>query len=142
MIGIVIVTHGRLAIEFIAAAEHIVGPLQQIEAICIGPEDDMTCRRNEIAASAARVDSGQGVVLLTDLFGGTPSNLALSLSQQEQREVIAGLNLPLLVQLVKHREETSLSEVVAHASAAGRKYICVASALLGEYQPNSDGDSP
>lgn len=132
MIGIVVVTHGRLAAEFLSALEHIVGSQQQIEAICIGPDDDMELRRADIQAAAARVETGQGVVLLTDMFGGTPSNLAISLLQTGRVEVIAGLNLPLLVKLAELRDRTPLGDAVAQAKDAGRKYIHVASQLLGD----------
>lgn len=131
MIGIVVVTHGRLAAEFLSALEHIVGPQQQVEAVCIGPDDDMERRRADIQAAAGRVDVGRGVVLLTDMFGGTPSNLAISLLQTGSIEVIAGLNLPLLVKLAELRDRTPLAEAVAQAQDAGRKYIHVASQLLG-----------
>ena len=99
MIGLVLVTHGRLAAEFVTAMEHVVGPQQDIEAICIGPDDDMESRRADIAKAVATVDSGSGVILLTDLFGGTPSNLAISLMEPGRVEVIAGINLPMLIRL-------------------------------------------
>ncbi len=130
MIGLVIVTHGRLAEEFIFAMEHVVGPQAAVEAICIGPEDDMERRRKDILAAASRVDSGQGVVLLTDMFGGTPSNLAISVMEQTRAEVIAGLNLPMLIKLASVRTRASLEEAVAAAQEAGRKYISVASYVL------------
>ena len=130
MIGMVLVTHGRLAAEFVAALEHIVGPQQAIAAICIGPDDDMEQRRREILESVARVENGDGVVLLTDMFGGTPSNLAISIMEQARIEVLAGVNLPMLVKLASVRGSEKLSEAVAHAQEAGRKYISVASQLL------------
>ena len=99
MIGLVLVTHGRLASEFITAMEHVVGPQQRIEAICIGPDDDMEARRNDISEAIAKVEDGKGVIILTDLFGGTPSNLAISLMKSENIEVIAGVNLPMLIRL-------------------------------------------
>ena len=99
MIGLVLVTHGRLAAEFVVAMEHVVGPQEAIEAICIGPEDDMEARRQDIAEAIAKVDRGKGVIILTDLFGGTPSNLAISLMKSENVEVIAGVNLPMLIRL-------------------------------------------
>ena len=130
MIGLVIVTHGRLAQEFISAMEHVVGPQIAVEAICIGPDDDMERRRQEILAACGRVEQGQGVVLLTDMFGGTPSNLAISVMDQTRAEVIAGLNLPMLIKLASVRGRVSLEEAVAAAQEAGRKYISVASYVL------------
>ena len=130
MIGLVIVTHGRLAEEFIFAMEHVVGPQAAVEAICIGPEDDMERRRADILAACGRVNTGQGVILLTDMFGGTPSNLAISVMEQTKAEVIAGLNLPMLIKLASVRTRQSLQSCVACAQEAGRKYISVASYLL------------
>jgi len=130
MIGLVIVTHGRLAQEFIAAMEHVVGPQIAVEAICIGPDDDMERRRQDILAACARVEQGQGVVLLTDMFGGTPSNLAISVMDQTRAEVIAGLNLPMLIKLASVRARVPLEDAVAAAQEAGRKYISVASYVL------------
>jgi PTS system mannose-specific IIA component len=130
MIGLVIVTHGRLAEEFVFAMEHVVGPQAAVEAICIGPEDDMEKRRQDILAACARVESGSGVVLLTDMFGGTPSNLAISVMEQTRAEVIAGLNLPMLIKLASVRTRCGLDEAVACAQEAGRKYISVASYVL------------
>jgi PTS system mannose-specific IIA component len=130
MIGLVIVTHGRLAEEFIAAMEHVVGPQVAVEAICIGAEDDMERRRQDILEACGRVDSGAGVILLTDMFGGTPSNLAISVMEQTKAEVIAGLNLPMLIKLASVRARQSLEECVANAQEAGRKYISVASYVL------------
>lgn len=132
MIGLVLVTHGRLAVEFITAMEHVVGPQSAIEAICIGPEDDMEARRSDIAAAIAKVDSGNGVIVLTDLFGGTPSNLAISLMDVGRVEVIAGINLPMLIRLESARRRMKVAEAVAAAREAGRKYISVASEVLGE----------
>ena len=130
MIGMVLVTHGRLAAEFVAALEHIVGPQQAIAAICIGPDDDMEQRRREILESVARVENGDGVVLLTDMFGGTPSNLAISVMGRPKVEVLAGINLPMLVKLAKVRDECPLTEAVAAAQDSGRKYITIASRVL------------
>lgn len=130
MIGLVVVTHGRLAEEFIAAAEHVVGPQEALQAICIGPEDDMEVRRSEIIAAAAACDSGDGVVILTDMFGGTPSNLAISVMGAGHIDVIAGVNLPMLIKLAEVRSRMPLAEAVIAAQEAGRKYISVASALL------------
>jgi len=132
MIGLVLVTHGRLASEFIVAMEHVVGPQERIAAICIGPEDDMEARRNDIAAAIAEVDSGRGVIILTDLFGGTPSNLAISLMRSSEIEVIAGVNLPMLIRLEGARKNMEVKAAVAAAREAGRKYISVASEILGE----------
>ena len=132
MIGMVLVTHGRLAEEFIAALEHVVGPQKNTAAICIGPEDDMEQRRQEIIDSVLKVDEGDGVVLLTDMFGGTPSNLAISVLDDGRVEVIAGVNLPLLIKLASLRNGTSLTSAVAQAQQAGRKYINVASQLLAD----------
>lgn len=112
--------------------EHVVGPQEQIEAICIGPEDDMEVRRNDIAEALARVDDSSGVIILTDLFGGTPSNLAISLMKSEHVEVIAGVNLPMLIRLEGARKTMDVKAAVAAAREAGRKYISVASEILGE----------
>jgi PTS system mannose-specific IIA component len=132
MIGLVLVTHGRLAAEFVTAMEHVVGPQERIEAICIGPDDDMEERRNDIADAICRADGGAGVVILTDLFGGTPSNLAISLMKSQSVEVIAGVNLPMLIRLEGARKTMGLKAAVAAARDAGRKYISVASEILGE----------
>ena len=130
MIGLVIVTHGRLAEEFVFAMEHVVGPQSAVEAICIGPDDDMERRRKDILAACGRVNDGSGVILLTDMFGGTPSNLAISVMEQTKAEVIAGLNLPMLIKLASVRHRESLEACVHHAQEAGRKYISVASYVL------------
>ncbi|HEY5409138.1 MAG TPA: PTS sugar transporter subunit IIA [Caulobacteraceae bacterium] len=130
MIGLVIVTHGRLAAEFVSAMEHVVGRQRAVEAVCIGPEDDMERRRQDILEAVDRVDSGDGVILLTDMFGGTPSNLAISVMEQTRAEVIAGLNLPMLIKLASVRGREDLQACVAHAQDAGRKYISVASYVL------------
>jgi PTS system mannose-specific IIA component len=130
MIGLVIVTHGGLAAEFISAMEHVVGPQRCVAAICIGPDDDMERRRQDILDAADAVDEGQGVILLTDMFGGTPSNLAISIMEQTGAEVIAGLNLPMLIKLASVRHREPLAACVAHAQEAGRKYISVASYVL------------
>ncbi len=132
MIGVVLVTHGRLAQEFIDALEHVVGPQKNMAAVSIGPDDDMDRRRREIVDSVAAVDTGRGVVLLTDMFGGTPSNLAISVLDQDRVEVIAGVNLPMLIKLASLRGEKSLATVVDEAQRAGRKYINVASQLLAD----------
>jgi mannose PTS system EIIA component len=130
MIGLVIVTHGRLAQEFVYAMEHVVGPQAGVAAVCIGPEDDMEQRRRDILKCVAEVDDGQGVILLTDMFGGTPSNLAISVMEQTKAEVIAGLNLPMLIKLASLRGRENLTTCVASAQEAGRKYISVASYVL------------
>ena len=132
MIGMVLVTHGRLAVEFIAALEHVVGPQQRIAAVCIGAEDDMEQRRRDILDSVARVEEGDGVVLLTDMFGGTPSNLAISVLDRANVEVIAGVNLPMLIKLASVRSSSKLAVAVLQAKEAGRKYINVASQLLAD----------
>jgi len=131
MIGIVLVTHGRLAVEFRAALEHVVGEeQQQLETVMLGPDDDVERCRRDIIEAVKRVDSGDGVVILTDMFGGTPSNLSISLMNRPNVEVLAGINLPMLVKLAKVRDEVSLPEAVAKAQEAGRKYITVASRVL------------
>lgn len=130
MIGMVLVTHGRLAAEFIAALEHVVGPQQRVAAVCIGADDDMEQRRRDILDSVAKVEEGDGVVLLTDMFGGTPSNLAISVMGRPKVEVLAGINLPMLVKLAKVRDECPLTEAVAAAQDSGRKYITIASRVL------------
>ncbi|MBN8814818.1 MAG: PTS sugar transporter subunit IIA [Sphingomonas sp.] len=132
MIGLVLVTHGRLASEFVTAMEHVVGPQEHVESIAIGPDDDMEARRADIAAAIAKVDLGQGVILLTDLFGGTPSNLAISLLERGRVEVIAGINLPMLIRLASARKTMKVIDAIAAAREAGRKYISVASEVLGE----------
>ena len=132
MIGLVLVTHGRLAAEFVVAMEHVVGPQSAVEAICIGPDDDMEMRRGDIAKAIRKVDAGRGVIVLTDLFGGTPSNLAISLMQPGKVEVIAGINLPMLIRLEGARRTMNVKDAVAAAREAGRKYISVASEVLGE----------
>ncbi len=130
MIGMVLVTHGRLAEEFIAATEHVVGAQENVRAISIGPDDDMEQRRKDIMEAVSAVNDGSGVVLLTDMFGGTPSNLAISMMDQGEVEVIAGMNLPMLIKLATVREKSTLREAAAIAQEAGRKYINVASQVL------------
>jgi mannose PTS system EIIA component len=130
MIGLVLVTHGHLADEFRAALEHVVGPQQQIATISVGPEDDMEQRRQEIIEAIGSVDTGAGVVLLTDMFGGTPSNLAISVMNGANVEVVAGINLPMLIKLVSVRDTALLEQAVVQAQDAGRKYIYVASRVL------------
>ncbi len=130
MIGIILVTHGRLADELSSALQHVVGPQPALATVCIGPEDDMDKRRQEIIDRIRQVDAGQGVVLLTDMFGGTPSNLAISVMEGRKVEVIAGVNLPMLVKLASVRDHDDLATAVIKAQEAGRKYINVASAFL------------
>lgn len=130
MIGLVLVTHGRLAEELVAALEHVVGPQPNIGTICIGPDDDMEQRREDIVEKVSEVDENAGVVLLTDMFGGTPSNLAISVMDRSNVEVIAGVNLPMLIKLASDRRSKPLDEAVAAAQEAGRKYINIASHLL------------
>jgi PTS system mannose-specific IIA component len=130
MIGMVLVTHGHLATEFRAALEHVVGPQKQIETITIGPEDDMEQRRKDIIHAVHHVDTGGGVVVLTDMFGGTPSNLAISVMEGSQVDVVAGINLPMLIKLASVREDSTLEQAVVQAQDAGRKYISVASRIL------------
>lgn len=130
MIGLVLVTHGNLAREFVSAMEHVVGAQRNTLAICIGPDDDMEQRRQQIIDSVAEVDEGDGVVILTDMFGGTPSNLAISVLDQKNVEVIAGINLPMLIKLASVRDKEKLAGAARHAQEAGRKYIHIASQLL------------
>ncbi len=130
MIGLVIVTHGGLAGEFRAALEHVVGPQQQLETVSIGPEDDMESRRGDILSAVRQVETGDGVVVLTDMFGGTPSNLAISVMNEANVEVIAGVNLPMLVKLASVRGDADLAKAVDQAKESGRKYISVASQVL------------
>jgi len=132
MIGLILVTHGRLATEMISTLEHVVGPQDNISAICIDPEDDMEQRRAEILSSVDKVDTGRGVIVLTDMFGGTPSNLAISIMDRANVEVIAGMNLPMLVKLASVRNDKPMDEAVLCAQEAGRKYINIASQLLKE----------
>lgn len=132
MIGMVLVTHGRLAEELIAALEHVVGPQEKVVPVCIGPEDDMDQRRAEILEKSKSVDEGDGVVVLTDMFGGTPSNLAISIMDKAKIEVIAGINLPMLIKLASTRKTEKLDDAVLSAQEAGRKYINIASQLLAQ----------
>lgn len=130
MIGLVIVTHGKLAIELKRAAEHVVGPQKNLETVCIGPDDDMERRRDDIRAAVKRVDSKNGVIILTDMFGGTPSNLAISMLSEGKVEVLAGVNLPMLIKLAEARQTTSLAEAAEKAKVAGQRYIAIASKIL------------
>jgi PTS system mannose-specific IIA component len=132
MIGLVLVTHGRLAEEFVHALEHVVGRQEHLVAVSIGPDDRMETRRADIAVAVKSVDSGEGVIILTDMFGGTPSNLAISLLEEGRVEVVAGLNLPMLVKLVRVRKDSNLHKAAAAAQDAGRKYINIASQILGD----------
>jgi PTS system mannose-specific IIA component len=135
LIGLVLVTHGRLALELVAAMEHVVGPQTQVATVCIGPEDDMEKRRADIVQAVETTDAGSGVVVLTDMFGGTPSNLAISIMDTAPVEVIAGVNLPMLIKLASSRVTENLQTAVAQAQDAGRKYINVASSLLAQEGP-------
>ena len=130
MIGLVLVTHGQLAREFRMALEHVVGPQQQIETIAIGPDDDMEQRRQDILDAVAAASDGSGVIILTDMFGGTPSNLAISVMQAGSVEVIAGVNLPMLIKLASVRGDNDMERAITDAQESGRKYINVASQLL------------
>ncbi len=132
MIGLILVTHGQLANEFVHAMEHVVGPQEAVATVCIEPNDDMEKKRQEIAAAIRRVNDGKGVVILTDLFGGTPSNLAISLLEAGHVEVIAGINLPMLIRLAGTRKSCPIGEAVSAARDAGRTYITVASEYLGQ----------
>lgn len=130
MIGLVIVTHGRLAEEFISVMEHIVGPQEQVAAVCMGPDDDMEKKRQEIIDKVKEVESGKGVLILTDMFGGTPSNLAISITEDKKVEALAGINLPMLIKLASVRQTETLSQAALSGQEAGRKYINAASVLL------------
>jgi PTS system mannose-specific IIA component len=132
MIGMVLVTHGSLADEFVEALQHVVGKQEHVATVCIGPDDDMQQRRDNILQSIAKVDQGKGVILLTDMFGGTPSNLAISVIDKANVEVIAGINLPMLIKLASVRKSASLIDTVNSAQEAGRKYINIASQLLSQ----------
>ena len=139
MIGIILVTHGALASHFLDAMEHVVGPQAQTAAVCIGPTDDMERRRTEIAEAIREVDTGKGAIILTDLFGGTPSNLAISLLDAGRVEVIAGINLPMLIRLAGARKALDVTQAVHAAQEAGRNYITVASEFLGH---DASGPAP
>lgn len=140
MIGLVLVTHGRLADELRSAMEHVVGTQRNVCTVCIGPDDDIEGRRAEIRNCISQVDTGDGVVLLTDMFGGTPSNLAISQMDRDGVEVIAGVNLPMLVKIAKVRSAQPLAEVVDCAQNAGRKYIAAASHVLPNCKINGNGN--
>lgn len=131
MLGLVLVTHGNLANEFVAAMQHVVGKQEQIETVCIGPEDNMETRREEILRKVEQVDSGSGTLVLTDLFGGTPSNLAISIMDKAKVEILAGVNLPMLIKIASLRKEKNLKDTALGAQEAGKKYINIASQLLG-----------
>jgi mannose PTS system EIIA component len=132
MIGLILVTHGKLAAEFVHAMQHVVGKQEAVATVCIGPNDDMEARRREIAEAIQAVDSGAGTIILTDLFGGTPSNLAISLMKSGKVEVIAGINLPMLIRLAKARGCMDLRQATSAARDAGRNYITIASEFLGQ----------
>jgi PTS system mannose-specific IIA component len=142
MIGLVLITHGRLAEELRAAMEHVVGAQRNVATVCIGPDDEMEARRSEIHRCIDKVDSGDGVVLLTDMFGGTPSNLAISQMDRPDVEVIAGVNLPMLVKLAKVRSSRPLADAVDCAQDAGRKYIAAASHVLPHCRVAAGAASP
>ena len=131
MIGVVLVTHGNLATELVKVMEHVVGPQDQLTTITIDPDDDMEKRREDILNSVQSVDKGRGVIILTDMFGGTPSNLAISIMEQAKIDIIAGVNLPMLIKLASVRSTETISDAVAQAREAGQKYIMVASQVLG-----------
>lgn len=130
MIGVVVVSHGRLADEFVAATEHVVGPMDALLAVCIGPDDDMEKRRADIKEAIADADRGEGVLVLTDMFGGTPSNLAISLLEPGKVEVIAGVNLPMLIKLAEARSRADLASLARMGEDAGKRYIAIASNVL------------
>jgi mannose PTS system EIIA component len=130
MIGLVLVTHGRLADEFLNAVVHVVGPQEAVAAICIGAEDNMQMRRDDIIKAIAKVDSGAGVIILTDMFGGTPSNLAISVMSAGRVEVLAGLNLPMLIKIARARDKDDMAGALKAGQDAGRKYINIASQVL------------
>ena len=132
MLGMVLVTHGNLAKEFVAAMEHVVGKQDQVETVCIGPNDNVESRRDEILQKTEQVNSGNGTLVLTDLFGGTPSNLAISIMDKAKVEVIAGINLPMLIKIATLRKDKNLRETALGAQEAGKKYINIASQILGE----------
>lgn len=132
MIGLVLVTHGNLAKEFVSAMQHVVGPQDQVETVCIGPDDDMEMRRGEILTKVNETNSGDGVILLTDMFGGTPSNLALSVMDRANVEILAGINLPMLIKVASLRKDNNIKKTVEGAQEAGKKYINIASQLLGK----------
>lgn len=142
MIGLILVTHGQLAEQFVEAMEHVVGSQDAVVTVCIGPNDDMEQRRADIAAAIEDVSADKGVIILTDLFGGTPSNLAISLLDKGRVEVIAGINLPMLIRLAGARKVMSVAEAVEAAQTAGRNYITVASELLGSDTGGDAGREP
>ena len=140
MIGMILVTHGRLAVEFVAALEHVVGRQTGVATVCIGPNDDVERRRHDIAEAIRTVDDGAGAIILTDLFGGTPSNLAISLMRAGKVEVIAGINLPMLIRLAGARKSNDLTGAITAARDAGRLYITIASEFLGHEGPDDRND--
>lgn len=137
MLGIIIVAHGDLATEMVKVLEHVVGPQRQIMAVCIGADDDIEQRRDDLLKAITATNTGKGVVICTDMFGGTPSNLAISMMDQQPVEVLAGFNLPALVKLASVRDKVSLNDAVKQAHEAGHKYMNVASQLLAQGQPTS-----
>ena len=122
LIGIVIVAHGGLAGEYLSAVEHVVGVQTGMRSVAIGPEDDRSLKQSEICDAANAVDTGQGVVIVTDMFGGSPSNLSLRACSPQNRRILYGANLPMLIKLAKSRDKP-LADAVRNAKEAGRKYI-------------------
>jgi mannose PTS system EIIA component len=142
MIGIVLVTHGNLAKEFLSALEHVTGPQERIQAVCMAPDDDMSEKRNEIQAAVKNTDAGSGVIILTDMFGGTPSNLSISVTDGVKAEVLAGVNLPMLVKLASIRNQYELTECARLACEAGRKYLTAVSAFHSDALPKKSYKKP
>jgi mannose PTS system EIIA component len=130
MIGVVIIGHGHLAQEFLAALTHVLGKQTQIAAINVGAQDDLSTKRTELLSAIKAVSTGDGVVIATDLFGGSPSNIAISVMEETGAEVIAGVNLPLLLKLAELRSTHNMADALATAREAGQKYIKIASALV------------
>ena len=132
MIGMVIITHGNLALELKAAMEHVVGLQKNTEIISINPDDDLETKKEDIAKSIKKVDNNSGIIILTDMFGGTPSNLAITFLIPKKIEIISGVNLPMLVKIVELRDSKNLLEVIGAGKDAGQKYISIASEILSE----------
>jgi PTS system mannose-specific IIA component len=137
MIGMVLVTHGALGAELLNVLSHVVGPQKQIAAVGVGADDDMDECRKRIMAAIKDVNTGKGVVMLTDMFGGTPSNLAIAAMPASQAVVLAGVNLPLLVKLATVRSTLPLLDAVREAESAGRKYIQLVSENLAPPNTNT-----
>ncbi len=134
MIGIIVVTHGGLAQELVAITQHVVGQVDGVRSIGVGPDDDLEKRRAEIREAVAAVDAGAGVIIVTDMFGGTPANLAATQQVKGRVEVLAGANLPMMIRLMESRETLGVVEAAEAACEAGRRFIAVASGGL-----NGDG---